>query len=79
MLAAAFITTQLQQLSLVCEKQSQSLKAFPRIKEASNRDLFHGRAAQVEILKGGMGVFANLSSITAVHYHRRFFLLVQII
>ena len=51
MSAAAFITTQLQPLLLVCEKHSQGLKAFLRIKGASDGALIHGRAAQVEILK----------------------------
>lgn len=61
MSAAAFITTQLQQLLLVCEKHSQGLKAFPRIKGVSAGDLFHGHAAQVEILKDHMGVFEVLA------------------
>lgn len=46
---------QLQQLLLVCEKQSQGLKAFPRIKGASDGGLFHGRAAQVDYLKDHIG------------------------
>ena len=40
MSAAAFVTTQLQQLSPECEKHSQSLKAFPHIKGASDGGLF---------------------------------------
>lgn len=48
MSAAVFITIQPQQLLLVCEKHSQGLKAFLRIKGASDGALFHGLAAQVE-------------------------------
>ncbi len=51
MSAAVFITTQLQQLLLVCEKHSQGLKAFLQIKGTSDGARFHGHAAQVEILK----------------------------
>lgn len=42
MSAAVFITIQPQQLSLVCEKHSQGLKACLWIKEASDRPLVHG-------------------------------------
>ncbi len=59
MSAAVFITTQLQQLLLVCEKHSQGLKAFLQIKGASDGALFHGRAAQVEILQDHAGVFVS--------------------
>lgn len=55
--------TQLQQLLLVCEKHSQGLKAFLRIKGASDRGAFHGRTAQVEILKVQMAVFNCKSTI----------------
>lgn len=62
MSAAVFITTQLQQLLLVCEKHSQGLKAFLWIKGASDGVLFHGHAAQVEILKDHRAVLARFSS-----------------
>lgn len=58
MSAAVFITIQPQQLLLVCEKHSQGLKAFLQIKGASDGALFHGLAAQVEIVKKG---FSNMN------------------
>lgn len=51
MSAAVFITIQPQQLSLVCEKHSQGLKACLWIKEASDRPLVHGLAVQVGTVK----------------------------
>lgn len=60
MSAAAFITTQLYQLLLVCEKHSQGLKALLRIKGASHGGAFHDQTTQVEILKVSTDVFASL-------------------
>lgn len=62
MSAAVFITTQLQQLTLVCEKHSRGLKAFLQIKGASDRLLFQGQAAQVDILKEYTGLLEHFSS-----------------
>lgn len=66
---------QLQQLLLVCEKQSQGLKAFPRIKEASDGGLFHGRTAQVDYLKDhiGCGLVSLLQIIQAFTFSQTIF------
>lgn len=64
MSAAAFITTQLHQILLACEKHSQGLKAFLRIKGASDRGPFSYCTGR-EILKDHMGALTSFSSWTS--------------
>lgn len=74
MSAAAFITTQHQQLLLVCEKHSQGLKAFLQIKGASDGALFHGHVAQVELLKDHTEFYPLNNKSTVLYMYTNCFL-----